>query len=298
MPLFDGILNGLLAQQRQQSVRGAFLNNAEKEQGLFESGLQRFRQNQFDEKFADLQAQGLDPLRNSLSLFRNATRPDEAQAALGLFTSLRQPAASASLFDAEATGVPGLGGTATSLTRRGLGGLNGALQLEQQDRALALSGVNNPGLALGRPSVSSGVGADVNQELINRLGSVQDVLAQFVGREQAAALTGTQQTPQGTVVRDPQGNVLTDPGLTNVPSRTTGGPVPNNLGTTQTVESTARGVKTAMNRLEAAQARVALAKSVASTSPQDMSSYEREVRIAEMALEKAKIEREMALASE
>lgn len=295
MPLFDGILNGLLANQRTQVNRGLQFDNDAKQQGLFESGLKRFRQNQFDKKFEDLSAEGLDPLRNSLSLFRNATRPDEAQAALGLFTSLRQPAASASLFDANATGVPGLGGSATDLTRRGLGGLNAALSLEQQDTALGLSQVNNPALAL---SQFTGSGREFdNQPLLQQLGGLQDTLARSVGAQRAAAIVKGIAQESGAPnqgVQSGQTDTTVDPAA-NDTSTFAGGDAPNNAGFRSPVEKAATGVKTAMQDLDGANDRLIAAKALPNVQPSMLRPYEQAVMRAEKQLEIAKINNDIAL---
>lgn len=136
--------------QALQNVFGTFLDNQQKKQGLFTSGLERARQDRFDAQFRRNQEGGLDPLRNTLSLFRNADNATDAARGLGAFTSLRQPAASASLFDANATGIDGLAGSATGLVRQGLGGLNAAFGLEQQNLALRLSDVGNSALNIGQ----------------------------------------------------------------------------------------------------------------------------------------------------
>lgn len=191
-----------------QKVFSTFLNNQQAQQGLFTSGLERARKDRFDARFEQNNESGLDPLRNTLSLFRNADNLDDAKRGLGGFTALRQPTASASLFDSQATGVPGLANTATGLVQQGLGGLNAAFGLEQQNLALRLSEIGNRRLDINdlRSRSLRGSG-DINTAL-NLEGIFDSLVKANVSPEVAAQVTNNvaAQQESTTTLQDNFGN--------------------------------------------------------------------------------------------
>lgn len=218
----DALRDSLTNFGLQQDVFGTFFDNQQKQAGFFEQGLARNRQDRYESLYARRSDAGVDPLRSNLDIFRNSRDPNIARQALTEFTAQRQAVASASLFDGNTTGVSGFGPTATSAIRAGAGGLQAAFGLEQQNLAIGLSGVNNPGTSLGSlPRLNARGNVADSSNLAKAVRMLQDP----VTGEQVPVNAANQVISPG--VTSPSGNILTDDAGIPAPDSTAGARVPS-----------------------------------------------------------------------